>query len=108
MQPETRTKREFVKALRAIPGTTWTIVSQQSIRGEPDVVGCVVGFYFAFEVKEEFEDAYHKRERLQRYKLSKVMLAGGSAAIVTKESWPWWVERVRKFVDERRSESRNT
>lgn len=101
MKRETRLKSNALKALRTIPRTTWHAIQQTAIRGDPDIIGCVDGRFFAIECKNEFEERYDKREKLQRYKLARVIKTGGAALFVTEKNLAFHVDRIRKLVNGR-------
>lgn len=64
--------------LRAIPGTIWWKINDQSTIGLPDVCGCVAGVFFALELKTK-----SKVTAIQAYTLKKVDRAGGQSFVVT-------------------------
>ncbi len=98
MKPETKLKNKIVNALRAIPCTSWHVIDQAVIRGEPDIMGCCRGRFYGIEVKNEFSEHYDDRERLQRHKLANIARAGGAILIVTSQTWEFHVERIRKHA----------
>lgn len=79
MQPETRFRLRVVKpALESIPESWWTKIQAGSVRGIPDVLGCIKGKMIALELKTEKGVA----DPLQLHRLTQVQRAGGYAAVV--------------------------
>lgn len=70
--------------LRGIPGSWWEKIQQKSIRGTPDILGCVQGKFVALELKK---DSKANIDELQKYKLEQISKAGGLSAIVYPENW---------------------
>lgn len=59
-------------------------IQQEGIRGTPDILGCIGGFFIALELKK---DARSKPSQLQVFKLIKIYQAGGLAFVVSPKSW---------------------
>src|SRR5262252_5353518 len=81
-KPETRRQIKVREALHlAFPGLIWEFKvhgSDYQRAGLPDIIGCVCGLFFGFEVKNPGEIA----TELQLYELKQIKKAGGIAAIV--------------------------
>jgi hypothetical protein len=70
-------QKKVLKAIRA-RGGEWdnTTGNPMETRGRPDIIGCYLGRYVAFEVKR---DAEGKLTDLQAHKLKRIRAAGGVA-----------------------------
>lgn len=96
MKPETRFKEKVLKELKRVP-MTWAVkVQQTSIRGTPDILACVAGFFVALELKVD-----DSLDALQRYNLAKISDAGGLAYEVTPVNWPVVYARLNALACER-------
>lgn len=80
MQPETRFKLKVVKRLRDEfgPDVFFYKTQQVSLGGIPDIVGCLRGRFFAFELKTTDRAA----SPLQEYILDQIRFARGFACVV--------------------------
>ena len=96
MKPETLLKRKIVRALRLIPHSSWHVINQAVIRGDPDIIGCCRERFYAIEVKNEFTKKFDDRERLQRHKLARIGRAGGVILIITARTWRFHVKRIKE------------
>lgn len=84
-QPEGRFVRErMLKDLRSLPRAWFERVQQQSLRGTPDVLGCLNSRFVALEAKR---GPGEKPTELQLYKLRLIEQAGGFAAVPNPENW---------------------
>jgi hypothetical protein len=73
-------------------------IQQVALRGTPDILLCLCGFFVALELKVEA-----KLEALQVYKLEKIKKAGGIAWEVTPDSWPKQFRELKKLATKRRA-----
>lgn len=89
-QPETRFKERIRTHLESIPNSFWFKTQQKALRGIPDFIGVVNGFYVAIELKV----GNNELEPLQRWTLSQMAKAGGH----TFEMNPGNLEAVLKQV----------
>lgn len=80
MKPETLFRRRVDERLKQIPNSWWESIQQKTIEGTPDKLGCVAGCFVALELKATARD---EPTPLQRFKLKKIRLAGGIAAVVS-------------------------
>jgi hypothetical protein len=93
-KPETKLKEKVKKDLKTLEGV-WSVKTQQvSLRGTPDLLLCVRGFFFAIELKK---DAKVKVDPLQSHKLKQIIACGGAAAVVTPTNWPEVFEAIKKM-----------
>ena len=82
-KPESRLQRRIQAALHeAFPGC-WTFkvhVDHFTAEGTPDLLACIEGLFFGFEVKVDDDDA---PTELQAYNIRQINRAGGVAASIT-------------------------
>lgn len=64
--------------------TAWFKISQRSVSGTPDILGCAYGLFIGLELKTEEGEA----SRLQLYELKRILDAGGLALVVRPNTWP--------------------
>lgn len=84
-QPETKLKERVLRDLKELP-QTWCVKTQQvAIRGTPDILACICGWFVALELKR---DDKQKADPLQDYHLAKIRQAGGNSFLVTPTNWP--------------------
>lgn len=80
-KPETRRQRRIKEALKKdFPKSFWIKIwtGPFQVRGFPDLLGCVNGLLFAFEVKEPGKDAEPHQERIMK----RIRKAGGIACVI--------------------------
>lgn len=92
---ETRRQRKIKKGLKkAFPGSWWVKIHGGWFQeaGIPDLIGCVEGLFFAFEVKEPDGDT----SEIQDITIEDIQLAGGCAhpVIELEEA----IDHVRKAI----------
>jgi hypothetical protein len=80
-----------LRKLREIPNSWWVKLNDRTTIGLPDIVGCVAGVFFAFELKTKT-----KVTALQAHTLKKIERAGGQAEVVTPENFDEVYDFVRK------------
>jgi len=83
-KPETLFKEKVLKQLRALPYSWWEKIQQVTLRGTPDLIGCLNGNFIAIELKRS---AKAEIELLQVIKLERIGKAGGTAIIAYPENW---------------------
>lgn len=74
-----------------LPRTWAEKIQQVSIRGTPDILGCMNGNFFAIELKRSPKA---KIDPLQLHKLNAIDRAGGGAWIVNPENWSATLEEM--------------
>ena len=80
-----RLEKDFVDKVliptlkESFPTSWWLKVPTVSIRGIPDVIGCVNGIFVALEGKRAGAKADPSREKLQAYVCEQIRKAGGVA-----------------------------
>ena len=72
-QPETRFKERVQKRLREIPNSWFIKMEAGAVRGIPDIMGCVNGFFVAIELKRS---SRAKVDALQTYNLDVIRKVG--------------------------------
>jgi hypothetical protein len=90
-KPETLFKERVLPILRALPRSWWFKVDLISLRGIPDIIGCVNGQFVALELKK---DSRSHADPLQGWVMRKILAAGGWAQEVNPESW----DQVHKLL----------
>jgi len=76
--------------LEKLPNSHWFSIQQVSLRGHPDKMGVVNGWFVAIELK----DIGERPMALQKYHLDKIENCGGIAISTSKENW----EDVKKLL----------
>lgn len=84
MKPETRFKLRIMPLLRKIPGSWWVKIQQITIRGTPDIIGCVRGTMVVLELKKGKDEV---PQPLQVYNIHAAKLAGAYAEVLYPENW---------------------
>jgi hypothetical protein len=83
MKPETKFRIKVVAFLRTFNGIWFESIQQQTIVGTPDIIGCILGRFFAVEVKSALGTA----SVIQKYKLENIKKAGGLSFIVAPQTF---------------------
>lgn len=89
-----RTPRESSFAVKVwarldeIPNAWFVTIQQKSIRGVPDIIGCINGYFVALELKRTKSEAQKNSGRivLQRHIVNKIIESGGAAYFVHPEN----------------------
>ena len=84
MQQETQFKQRVQKDLKEVRNSWFFKTQQRSLRGIPDIIGCVNGMMIAMELKTE----KGKVSPLQEHILSRINSAKGIGILVTPTNWP--------------------
>ena len=71
------------RKLKEIPSSWWESISQRSIRGTPDKIGCVNGRFIGLEAKKSIKGVVSK---LQQLKIDRINKSGGYAKVVYPEN----------------------
>lgn len=93
-KPETKFRAKIRPLLDAIPNSWWESIQQKSIRGTPDIIGCLGGYFIALELKSKKVDA----KGLQAYKLQSIRDAYGVALVVHPENWKEVYDYLRSLI----------
>ena len=93
---ETKFKKVVVERLKEEFGESiWFYKSQQvALRGIPDIVGCLSGVFFAWELKSE----NGAPSALQSHVLSKIVIAEGCIAVVYPDNLEVSISSLRRHV----------
>lgn len=98
--PESKFQTSLLKKLRSIPHSWWVKISQRTIRGTPDVIGCVRcgkcgdGKIVALELKTDVG----KPDKLQGETLRQIFEAGGYANICRPKVVDAVLEDLRRLI----------
>jgi len=83
MGPERKFRDKIMPKLKKIPDSWWESIQQMTIRGTPDILGCVKGNFVALELKAK----KGKPSKLQELKIKKINEAGGVGRIVYPDNF---------------------
>ena len=99
MKDETKFTKKVLIKLRMLPHSTWHKISQRSIRGTADVLGCCAGLYCEFEIKIEPPKNLKGREVLQALKLERANKSGGVGLFLHPGNWEDIYKKLKKRTD---------
>lgn len=91
---ETKFRARIRPHLDDLPNSWWESIQQKAIRGTPDILGVVNGYFIALELKTSLG----KIDPLQAHKLSGIVSAGGYAYIVTPDNWESVFNKLQKLA----------
>jgi len=79
-------------------GAYFFIKEAAAIRGIPDIIGCLNGYFFALELKSSYKEAIKNTGRivLQQVVLDKMRLNSAYAEVVYPENFITAMENLRK------------
>ena len=93
MQPETKFKLKVQKELKAM-NSVWIVKTQAvALRGIPDILGCINGFFFALELKSK----NMRPTKLQEYNLNLIAMAYGLAVVAYPENWELVKQKIKEL-----------
>jgi hypothetical protein len=80
----------LLKELKTLPNSWFHRPVTKVCRGIPDILGCVSGYFVAFELKLDGVREDKSRETLQKHIISQIKEAGSPIAIdrLTPSTWP--------------------
>lgn len=83
--------------LKEIPNSKWFVKEAKSIRGLPDIIGCINGYFVALEVKISPKELGHKSGRhiLQRHVLQSFNKVGGFCSFIYPDNEDEILEHLR-------------
>lgn len=89
-----------MQKLRAIPNSKWFVKEAKSIRGIPDIIGCISGRHIVLEVKRSEAEARGNTGRivLQKQFIKETTKAGGYATFIYPENEAEILEELSKLV----------
>ena len=91
---ETKFREKVRPYLNKLPNSWWESVQQKSIRGTPDIIGCINGQFIAIELKSE----KGKPSPLQNYKLERIRDAKGIAVSIKPSQWDEFYSDLKKIA----------
>ena len=86
---EAQIQKRILDYLKTVPNCWVVKVMTANKNGVPDILVCLHGRFFAFEVKTQTG----RTAPIQDYQLAQIQAAGGTAAVVRS------VEDVKKFIE---------
>jgi len=81
---ETVFKQRIAPKLHALPNSWWVKVQQVAVRGTPDILGCINGYFIALELKRDEKAPVAK---LQAWTHEKILASRGVMLVVYPENW---------------------
>jgi hypothetical protein len=97
-KPETKFRARFVTELKKIDKLYHFSIQQTSLRGTPDLLACVNGFFVAMELKAGTKSVTSK---LQAYHLKKIQDAEGIALVVSPDNMDDTLDMLRLLAKEK-------
>lgn len=98
MQAETRFKNRVMAFLETLPDCWFSKIQQVGIRGTPDILCCINGYFVALELKSSLAAEI---AALQVHNLKAITNAGGISFISTPETWFNDMETLRELSNDR-------
>lgn len=93
-KPETSFTRIVLRRLRSEVPNIWVVKTQMvSLVGVPDLIGCVNGRFFAWELKV----GDNKASMLQKHTLKLISKAGGEASVITPENFELALDYLKLY-----------
>jgi hypothetical protein len=93
-KPETLIREQFDEQIKEMSGLWAESIQQISIRGTPDKILCVRGFFAGVELKTEDGELHP----LQEYKLKAIKRAGGMAFVLRPSNLTAVVSALRRVA----------
>jgi hypothetical protein len=95
-------QRKLIKLLRAIPNSWWTVKEAKSLRGLPDIFGCINGTFIALECKRSLAESRHNTGRtvLQKKILNDISNVGAYSSFIYPENMEEVLEELREMSKE--------
>jgi hypothetical protein len=84
MQKETAFKQKVISYLRTLSECWFVKIQQVSIRGTPDIICCLNGYFIAMELKSSLSAEI---SALQLHNLRQITNAGGISLVCSPETW---------------------
>lgn len=94
---ETKLKESVLSALHSLPNAWVTKIQQVSIRGTPDIIGCINGYFIAIELKTDSGEL----DPLQEFVLNQIAESGGVGLVVTPKNWRATFTKLRAISEGR-------
>jgi len=83
------------KFLNTLPNCKHFTIQQKTIKGDPDKLICLNGYFIALELKKSEAALKEKRFELQAYTLSQVTHCGGFGLVAYPQNW----ERTKEALE---------
>lgn len=99
MKAETLFQTRVLRELRELPKSWWEKISQRTVHGTPDILGCVNGKFVALELKADSGRA----DPLQLLKIEKINKAEGYGVVVYPHNFAEVVKKLWSFIEDERS-----
>ena len=81
-----------------LPYSHFESIQQKTIRGTPDILGCINGVFVALELKAHLGAAISP---MQQHKLSSIVKAGGYAYIICPENWEEIYQKLKLLSEQK-------
>jgi len=96
-KPEKRLKERVTRHLKKLDNCWFFKTDEGSVRGIPDIIGCIEGLFFAIELKHMRAKPDKRRESLQKLTLRQIRMAGGLGYFkVDEENFRDVIARIAK------------
>lgn len=95
-KPETLFQEKVMRDLRTVKSAFYFKKQAGSIRGLPDIILCVGGFFCALELKVGENQA----DPLQYHTIQSINRSGGYAKVVWPETWPTVLKHLQTISKE--------
>lgn len=95
LKAETKFKNYIRPKLNKLPNTWVVKIQQVALRGTPDFLLCVNGWFVALELKK---DALEEPDPLQRHRLLNIVNSNGIAFVVYPENWEEIYAQLKKLA----------
>lgn len=89
MKSEAKFYGKIKHVLHNIAESCWFRIEQRSVRGTPDILGCVNGTFVALELKKDAKEISKRgdRTRLQIHNINRIRYSGGYACFLHPDNW---------------------
>jgi hypothetical protein len=84
-KPESVFQDRVKKDLATLKNVWFVKVQQRVIRGSPDFILCINGYFVALELKSSIKA---KPTKLQAWMIEGILRANGAAYVINPENWP--------------------
>ena len=92
---ESKFKVKVLVKLRSIPQSWWTSVNQISLRGTPDILGCISGKFIAIELKSSSRGVVSP---IQAHTLEQIRTCGkGEAYVIHPDNFEEHFENLKQI-----------
>ena len=90
-------QRKVKAELSKLPRCYFFVKEAASLRGIPDLIGCINGRFFALEVKRSYKEASKTTGRivLQKHSLKQIKDSGGIGLLIYPENFKECLEELK-------------